>query len=278
MRRSWSGSAAGSSARSLRRRRCATSPSQATVASPRVLGYRNNAKLVAARSAGAAILGGYAPRTHEVVDLLGCRVVEPALDAVATELRGMLDELDVEIYDERKLTGRLRYVVLRSNHAGQVLCTLIVARPLPNGPELADRLRRRARRGGRRRRARKSDARQRHLRGRQPGRRPHVVRRAGAGGSLDRRGPDDPDPADRGRVLPGEPGGGGPRVRGADSGAGPAADRTGGGRVFRRGRDWPRAGWPRSRGRRHRIERGRRPERHGRRRPQRRPQRALSGR
>ena len=141
MRRSWRGSAAGSSVHSLRRGRCATSPSQATVASPCALGYRNNAKLVAARSAGAVILGGYAPRTHEVVDLLGCRVVEPALDAVATDLRGMLDELDVEIYDERKLTGRLRYVVLRSNRAGQVLCTLIVARPLPNGPELADRLR-----------------------------------------------------------------------------------------------------------------------------------------
>ncbi|MFL5306472.1 MAG: 23S rRNA (uracil(1939)-C(5))-methyltransferase RlmD [Polyangia bacterium] len=114
---------------------------QATVASPRVLGYRNNAKLVAARARGATMLGGYAPRTHEVVDLLGCRVVEPALDAVATELRGLLDELDVEIYDERTLTGRLRYAVLRSNHAGQVLCTLIVARRLPNGPELADRLR-----------------------------------------------------------------------------------------------------------------------------------------
>ncbi|HSS40705.1 MAG TPA: 23S rRNA (uracil(1939)-C(5))-methyltransferase RlmD, partial [Polyangia bacterium] len=111
-----------------------------TVASPRVLGYRNNAKLVAARGR-ATILGGYAPRTHEVVDLLGCRVVEPALDAVATELRALLDALDVELYDESKLTGRLRYVVLRSNHAGQVLCTLVVARALPNGPELADRLR-----------------------------------------------------------------------------------------------------------------------------------------
>ncbi|MES1207475.1 MAG: 23S rRNA (uracil(1939)-C(5))-methyltransferase RlmD [Pseudomonadota bacterium] len=120
---------------------------EAAVASPRVLGYRNNAKLVAARpkaggsSGRATILGGYAPRTHEVVDLLGCRVVEPALDAVATELRGLLDDLAVETYDEGKLTGRLRYVVLRSNHAGQVLCTLVVARPLPNGRELADRLR-----------------------------------------------------------------------------------------------------------------------------------------
>jgi len=115
----------------------------AAVPSPRVLGYRNNAKLVAARTVAGrtAVLGGYAPRTHDVVDLLGCRVVEPALDAVATELRGLLDELNVEIYDERKLAGLLRYAVLRSNHAGQVLCALVVARPLPNAKALAERLR-----------------------------------------------------------------------------------------------------------------------------------------
>lgn len=118
-------------------------PVGAAVASPRVLGYRNNAKLVAARAAPgrAAILGGYAPRTHDVVDLVGCRVVEPALDAAAADLRALLDDLNVEIYDERKLAGRVRYAVLRSNHAGEVLCTLVVARPLPNGEELAERLR-----------------------------------------------------------------------------------------------------------------------------------------
>jgi len=111
------------------------------VASPRVLGYRNNAKLVAARDGRGARLGGYAPRSHQVVDLLGCRVVEPPLDAVAVELRRLLDALAVELYDERTLTGRLRHAVLRSNEAGEVLCTLVVARPLPNGAELAAALR-----------------------------------------------------------------------------------------------------------------------------------------
>jgi 23S rRNA (uracil1939-C5)-methyltransferase len=117
-------------------------PIAAPVASPRALGYRNNAKLVAARAPQGVVLGGYAPRSHDVVDLAGCRVVEPPLDAVGAELRRLLDELGVDLYDERKLTGRLRYVVLRSNAAGQVLCALIVARPLPEGPALAERLRR----------------------------------------------------------------------------------------------------------------------------------------
>ena len=112
-----------------------------TVPSPRLFGYRNNAKLVAARQGRSVVLGGYAPRSHQVVDLLGCRVVEPALDAVAVELRRLLAETDLEIYDERTLAGRLRHVVLRSNEAGQVLCTLVVVRPLPDGAALAERLR-----------------------------------------------------------------------------------------------------------------------------------------
>ncbi|HXJ23848.1 MAG TPA: 23S rRNA (uracil(1939)-C(5))-methyltransferase RlmD [Polyangia bacterium] len=113
----------------------------ACVPSPRALGYRNNAKLVPARTAGGLRLGGYAPRSHEVVDLLGCRVVEPAIDAVARALRAVIEEAGTELYDEGRATGRLRHIVLRANQAGEVLAALIVARPLPDGPALAQRLR-----------------------------------------------------------------------------------------------------------------------------------------
>ncbi len=227
MRRSWRGSAAGSSVHSLRRRRCATSPSQATVASPCVLGYRNNAKLVAARRRGGdpgrlrpAHARGRRPAR------LPRRGARPGRgrDGAARDA-GRAGRRDLRRAQADR-PAPLRRPAVESRGSGAVHAdrrTAAAERTRAGGP-----LARRARRGGRRRRARKSDARQRHLRGRQPGRRPHVVRRAGAGGSLDCRGPDDPDPVDRGRVLPGEPGGGGPRVRGADSGAGPAADRTGG--------------------------------------------------
>jgi 23S rRNA (uracil1939-C5)-methyltransferase len=53
----------------------------------------------------------------------------------------MLDEAEVRPYDERTMTGNLRYVVLRSNHAGQVLAVWIAARPLVDGPALARRFR-----------------------------------------------------------------------------------------------------------------------------------------
>jgi len=113
----------------------------ACVPSPRPLGYRNRSKLVAARAGGRMVLGAYKPRTHEVVDLAGCRVAEPPLDDVAASLRDLFDAAAVTAYDERTLGGDLRYVVLRVNHAGEVLAVWVTARPLPGGDELARRFR-----------------------------------------------------------------------------------------------------------------------------------------
>jgi 23S rRNA (uracil1939-C5)-methyltransferase len=115
----------------------------ACLASPRQLGYRNKSKLVAARAADGArlVLGAYAPRSHEVVDLAGCRIAEPPLDETAAALRAILDQGEVRPYDERTLTGNLRHVVLRSNHAGQVLAVWIAARPILDAAALARRFR-----------------------------------------------------------------------------------------------------------------------------------------
>jgi 23S rRNA (uracil1939-C5)-methyltransferase len=123
----------------------ANSPIDPCVASPHPLGYRNKSKLVAARAGdradGGLILGAYAPRTHEVVDLTGCRIAEPPLDETAAGLRALFEQAGVRPYDEQTLTGDLRHVVLRANHAGRVLAVWVVARPLPNGVELARRFR-----------------------------------------------------------------------------------------------------------------------------------------
>jgi 23S rRNA (uracil-5-)-methyltransferase RumA len=112
--------------------------------SPRTLGYRNQAKYVYGLlpgDGGAPVLGAYAPRSHTLVDLAGCQLVEPAIDRVAGQLRLALQGHGVAPFDERRRTGVLRYVVLRANAAGQVLATLITARPLPGGAQLAQGLR-----------------------------------------------------------------------------------------------------------------------------------------
>lgn len=107
------------------------------------LGYRNRAKLVFARAGEQVVLGAYAPRSHRVVDLAGCRVVEPALDAIAVTAARLATELGVRPYDEREATGDARYAILRSDGAGRVQAMFVVARRGARGvAELARALRR----------------------------------------------------------------------------------------------------------------------------------------
>ena len=112
------------------------------LASPRPLGYRNQAKYVWGRTGdGTLTLGAYAPRSHALVDLVGCAVVEPPIDEVARALRELLHERAVDPFDEVRRTGVLRYVVLRASARGQVLCTLVTGgRRLEGGAALAARL------------------------------------------------------------------------------------------------------------------------------------------
>ncbi len=77
---------------------------EATLASPRSLHYRAVAKLV---FGPGALLGSYAPRTHRVVDMSGCKIHAPVIERVASAVRRALAEGD------RRWAGA-RYLVLRA--------------------------------------------------------------------------------------------------------------------------------------------------------------------
>jgi 23S rRNA (uracil1939-C5)-methyltransferase len=116
-------------------------PVSACVPSPRPLGYRNRSKLVYAKLDGRPVLGAYAPRSHRVIDLAGCKVSEAPLDDTAQALLRHLASRNLQSYDERLAEGLLRYAVLRVNHLSEVLVTLVTAgRDLPGGADLAQAL------------------------------------------------------------------------------------------------------------------------------------------
>jgi 23S rRNA (uracil1939-C5)-methyltransferase len=101
--------------------------------------YRNFSKLVY----GDGLLGAYAPRSHDLVDLAGCNVNEPILETMRAHILEALRAANVAPYDERKKTGLLSYVTLRANHRGEVLATLVgtdldalAAIPIPAHPAL----------------------------------------------------------------------------------------------------------------------------------------------
>lgn len=98
--------------------------------SPQLFGYRNKGKYVAGQSGVHMVLGAYAPRTHRVIDTLGCKVVAPIIDEVASWVRGATEAAHLAPYDEPKRTGELRYVVIREA-SGDVMISLVVATGTP---------------------------------------------------------------------------------------------------------------------------------------------------
>jgi 23S rRNA (uracil1939-C5)-methyltransferase len=105
---------------------CLDLPVAACVPSPQPFGYRGNAKYVFGHDRdGRLVLGAYAPRSHEIVDMAGCPIGEPALAEVAAALVTLLVQHAVEPFDEVRRTGLLRYVLLRANADGKVLVALV---------------------------------------------------------------------------------------------------------------------------------------------------------
>lgn len=102
--------------------------------SPQREAYRNRANYVVHRSAdrrdrsGRVALGSWAPRSHEVAPMEGCRVVRPPIDRVARDLAAILDRSAVPIYpSDPPQGGALRYVTIRAGQAGEALVDLVVS-------------------------------------------------------------------------------------------------------------------------------------------------------
>ncbi len=115
---------------------------EAPFGSPSPFGYRNHAKLVFRARRGPAgerqvMLGVYRPGTHSVVPAHGCIVHHRLLQPVLAELRRLVEQMAIPIFDERSRAGALRYALARaSTAAGEVHLTLVSA--VADPPHLDD--------------------------------------------------------------------------------------------------------------------------------------------
>jgi 23S rRNA (uracil1939-C5)-methyltransferase len=109
-------------------------PVPTPIAAPAPLGYRNRGVYVVGGRAGELVFGAYAPGSHELVDTLGCRVVAPRIDEVARRALAALDASGLPPFREADRSGALRYVVLRANRDGQILCGLVTMPKAPRAP------------------------------------------------------------------------------------------------------------------------------------------------
>jgi len=102
------------------------------VGSPRVFGYRNQAKLVVRRALRGVLLGIYKPGTHHVVDIRECPVHNPVIAPVLAAVAEVVERCAIPVHDERTHTGDLRYVVVRVSAWAKTAQVILVTW----GPEL----------------------------------------------------------------------------------------------------------------------------------------------
>ena len=100
--------------------------------------YRNKTALPCGGTAGAPVLGFFAPRSHTVIPADACpNAIAPAGEIAARFLEWM-KRFHVEPYREEDHRGFIRHLVIRVNREGESMVTVAAnGRALPHADELA---------------------------------------------------------------------------------------------------------------------------------------------
>jgi len=104
----------------------ASVPVEETLGAAQPLGYRTNAKLALAKIHGKVKIGLYRRGSHDVVDLADCPLHHPLINRIIAVVREEIERQGVWVYDERKKSGLLRYLLVRVSPANnQALVTFV---------------------------------------------------------------------------------------------------------------------------------------------------------
>ena len=110
--------------------------------SPKEEGYRNKAQFPVQKKDGKVAIGFYAPRSHEVIPCVDCRLQPPSFARILTEIQGFLERENISIYDETTGKGLVRHIYLRYGEVtGEIMvCLVINGKSLPKEGHLVKRL------------------------------------------------------------------------------------------------------------------------------------------
>lgn len=101
--------------------------------------YRNKAQLQVGKShKNKFITGLYAAGSHKLIDISGCLVQDKAINEVYEKLKPVIEELNIEPYDEKGRQGVLKSIVVRiAQKTGKLQLTFVTATDkLPHQEEL----------------------------------------------------------------------------------------------------------------------------------------------
>ena len=94
--------------------------------------YRNKVTAAFALDSRRKIISGvYQPGSHRVVPVDRCMIEDPLCDEIIADIRRMLPDFRIPVYDERSGTGWLRHVLCRRGFSsGQVMVVLVALSPI----------------------------------------------------------------------------------------------------------------------------------------------------
>ena len=90
------------------------------------LRYRNKVQLPIGEKNGDALIGFYAQRSHEIIDMKTCIIQDQVADQALELLRQWISEFNISIYNEENGTGILRHLMVRTGFkTGEVMLVLV---------------------------------------------------------------------------------------------------------------------------------------------------------
>lgn len=105
--------------------------------------YRNKVMLPVGKAEGKAVVGFYAPRSHDIIDMDTCLIQHEEGDKVVEIIKYWMDTYDIKAYDESNtskeaMKGRVRHVMVRKGYkTGEIMVVIVTSsKHLPHKEEL----------------------------------------------------------------------------------------------------------------------------------------------
>ncbi|MGC8230265.1 23S rRNA (uracil(1939)-C(5))-methyltransferase RlmD [Pseudobacillus badius] len=90
--------------------------------------YRNKSQFQVGKQDGMVIAGLYSMNSHKLIDIPNCIVQQPVLNDVLKQVKQILQDFNISIYDEKKNKGAVKTVVVRVGVAtGDVQVVIVTA-------------------------------------------------------------------------------------------------------------------------------------------------------
>ena len=92
------------------------------------LRYRNKVQLPIGEKSGEPIIGFYAPRSHEIIDMDTCLIQDESADFAAKLLKEWIRDFKISIYNEENGKGFLRHLMVRKGfNTGEVMIVIVTS-------------------------------------------------------------------------------------------------------------------------------------------------------